>query len=179
MVKFFESKCPQCDEKEIVTHMKTDTVFVAPPQKPKIQYTENNEIETLVAENIDDENVEEETSIYESEFSLEGIEQDDVFADQLLQTRTVKVKLYPKEKQDIKLPDNFFLFFEIQQWSTPIKNKITYYRNQNMIKIKGIAIDYASLFFWNNAYYLEINNRYYAVPETDHYEKLNLVNLPQ
>jgi hypothetical protein len=48
-----------------------------------------------------------------------------------------------------------------------------------MIKIKGIAIDNVNVVFWNDAYFLEISNRYYAIPETKYFEKLNPVQIPQ
>jgi len=176
-VKMFESNCPPC-EKEIITHIKTDTVYVEPP-KPKKKYVEPQVVEKEIVENIEDEQPEEEISVYESEFSLENIEQDEIFADKLLQTKTVKVGVLSQGKQEIKLPDDFFQYFEIQQWSTPIKNKITYYRDKNMLKIKGIGIDNMNIVFWNNVYLIEAGNRYYAIPETQFFEKLNLIQIPQ
>jgi hypothetical protein len=174
-VKIYKTTCPKCNEKEVVTQIKTDTVFVAPPPKPKMQHIENQPEEPLVAENDEDETI----SVYESEFSLEGMEQDEVFADKLLQTKTVKVNVLFREKQEVKLPDDFFQYFEIQQWSTPIKNKITYYRDKNMVKIKGMGIDNMNVVFWNDLYFLETGNRYYAIPETKYFDKLNLIQIPQ
>ena len=176
-VKMFESNCPPC-EKEIITHIKTDTVYVEPP-KPKKKYVEPQVVEKEIVENIEDDQSEEEISVYESEFSLEDVEQDAVFADKLLQTKTVKVSVLSQGKQEVKLPDDFFQFFEIQQWSTPIKNKITYYRDKNMIKIKGTSIDYMNVVFWNDVYLIETGNRYYAIPETQYFEKLNLIQIFQ
>jgi hypothetical protein len=176
-VKFFESKLIQHGEKEVITFTKTDTVFVEPPPKPKKQYTEVKATESDVTENIDE--LSEEVSIYESEFSLEGVAQDEVFSDRLLQTKTVKVIVLSQGKQEVKLPDDFFQFFEIQRWSTPIKNKITYYRDKNMVKIKGMGIDNMNVVFWNDLYFLETGNRYYAIPETQYFEKLNLIQIPQ
>ena len=174
-VKIYKTTCPKCNEKEVVTQIKTDTVYVTPPPKPKMQHIENQPEEPLVAENDEDETI----SVYESEFSLEGMEQDEVFADKLLQTKTVKVNILFREKQEVKLPDDFFQYFEIQQWSTPIKNKITYYRDKNMVKIKGMGIDNMNVVFWNDLYLLETGNRYYAIPETKYFDKLNLIQIPQ
>ena len=177
-VKIFESKCPKCNEKEIISRIQIDTVYVEPPLNPKKQYIENRVEEIDVVDDEIDEQQESEISMYEPEFFFEGVEQDEVFADQLLYTKTVKVRPIQHGNQEVKLPDNFFQYFEIQLWSTPIRNKITYYRDKNMIKIKGMDISHVSIVFWNDAYFLETENRYYAIPETSYFEKLNLTQLP-
>ena len=164
------------EEKEVV--VTRDTVYIETSQKKERHYVENKSEEPVIETNAEEEQTEEEVSIYDTEFSFEGIDDDVVLADQLLQTKTVKVKLHAQEKES-KLPDNFFQFFEIQQWSTPIKNRITYHRNQSMVKIKGMEIDQVNVVFWEGAYFLEVKNRYYAIPETEYFEKLNAVNLPQ
>jgi hypothetical protein len=41
-----------------------------------------------------------------------------------------------------------------------------------------MEIDRINVVFWNDAYFLEIGNRYYAIPETEFFEKLNTINLP-
>jgi len=178
-VKIFEAKHTKCNEKEIITIITTDTVFVEIPFKPKKQNIENEIADSVAVSYVEDEYPENETAIYESEFFLDGDDQNSVFSDRLLQTKTVKVKLLPQEQQEVKPPDNFFQFFEIQQWSTPIKNKTTYVRDNNMLKIKGMEIDNVSVVFWNNSYFFEKDNRYYSIHETKSYEKLNLVQIPQ
>ena len=174
-VNLFESNCPKCDEQTTITHIQTDTIYVEAPKQKK-QDIENKMIENEIVENAEEEQPED-VSVYESEFSLE--EQDEVFSDRLLQTKTVKVNLLLHEQQEVNLPDDFFQFFEIQQWSTPIKNKVTYYRDKNMIKIKGMDIDNMNVVFWDELYFLETSHRYYAIPETKHFEKLNLIQIPQ
>ena len=173
--KMFNRICLQNkNEKEVVV-TRMDTVYVEVPQKPKKQNVENESSKPVVEENVEVEQTDDTISIYDAEFSFEGKEEDAVFSDRLLQTRTVKVKPLAQEK----LPDNFIQYFEIQQWSTPIKNRITYYRNQSMLKIRGMGIDQLNVVFWNNVYFLEVGGRYYAIPETEYFEKLNLVQLPQ
>jgi len=161
--------------KEVVV-TRIDTVYVETLPKQKKPIVENKSDGPITEANIED-GQDDEVSIYDAEFSFER-QDDEVFSDQLLQTRTVKVKVLNPEKQE-KLPENFLQFFEIQQWSTPIKNRLTYYRNQSMLKIKGMEIDQMNIVFWNNAYFLEVRNRYYAIPETEYFEKLNVVILPQ
>jgi len=177
-IKLFKSFHSVNEKKEVIIHYNTDTVYVETPQKPRRQNIENESSKLVVEETVEMEQTEDSVSIYDAEFSFEGKEDDSVFSDRLLQTRTVKVKLLSQDKQD-KLPENFIRFFEIQQWSTPIKNRITYHRNQSMIKIKGMEIDQVNIVFWNDAYFLEIRNRYYAIPETEYFEKLNLIHIPQ
>jgi len=171
--KMFNRISIQQKKEVVITHI--DTVYIEAPQKQKKQPVENKS-NKLIKENVDDENFTESTSVYDAEFSFEGIEDDVIFSAQLLQTKTVKVKVLAQEKQE--LPENFFQFFEIQQWSTPIKNKITYHRNRSMVKIKGMELDQISVVFWNDTYFLEIKNRYYAIPEMEYFEKLSLVQLP-
>jgi hypothetical protein len=172
-IKIFESKFIPNIGKEIITRIKTDTVFVeAHP------ITKKQNIETLFIDSIENKietiHNDDENSIYETNFSFEGDEQDEIFSDQLLKTKIVKIKSL---KQEVALPEDCLQSFEIQQWSTPVKNKITYHRNQSLLKIKGMEVNNANVVFFNNVYYLEINNRYYSIPETEHFEKLNIVNL--
>jgi len=163
-------------QKKEVVITRIDTVYIEAPPKQKKQPVENRSDKPVLAENMEGEDTTEQVSKYDAEFSFEGIEDDVIFSSQLLQTKTVKVKVLAQEKQE--LPENFFQFFEIQQWSTPIKNKITYHRNRSMVKIKGMELDQMSVVFWNDTYFLEIKNRYYAIPETEYFEKLSLVQLP-
>ena len=174
--KLLKRIVPDYKEKEIV--IRFDTIYVETPQKPKKQDAKHKLDQPVVAENEEDEQQEEEVSFYDTEFSFDGDEQDEVVSEQLLKTKTVKVKISSQEKE-VKLPDNFFHFFEIQQWSTPIKNKITYYRVQNMIKIKGMEIDNVNVVFFDDTYFLEVGNRYYAIPETESYTKMNLIPILQ
>ena len=177
-VKIFESKLIPNKEKEVVTRIKTDTIYL--DTQPKIK-KQNTEIQSNDSTEVNIEMIknEEESSLYETSFSFEGIEQDEVFSDQLLKTKTVKVKLIAKDGQQVILPENFFRLFEIQLWSTPIKNKVTYQRNQNMLKIKGMEIDNINVVFWNDNYYIEVKSRYYSIPETEYFTKFNPVTIPQ
>ena len=152
---------------------RVDTVYLVTPKKqPKVNVSKKSD-EVLDTDTVTNGSANTEDSIYETEFSLEDTEQDEVFSDQLLHTKTVKVKLLNPEKQD----QEYFHSFEIQHWSTPIKNKMTYSRNQNMLKIKGVEINNVNVVFWNDNYFLEIGNRYYAIPETTNFEKLNPVQI--
>ena len=180
-VKFFEANCPLCEKQEVVKHIVTDTVFIENVQKPVKQYQSFQKSDTILETQTikDDEIIDEEPSIYESEFSFEGEQEDVVMLEKLLRTKTVKVTLLYPEKQEEETSDDYFRFFEIQQWSTPIKNRITYQRDQNMVKIKGMEIDKVNVVFWKEKYYLEMDNRYYNIPENTVFEKLTLTTIPQ
>jgi len=161
--------------KEIII-TRVDTAYIEAPPLPKKQRTEAV-LDTIPASEISEfEDFIDPTPFYYSEFSFENKEEE-IFSDQLLATKTVKVVLLFSEKQESKQPDNVYQFFEIQQWSTLVKNKRTYHRNQNMIKIKGMAIDNIKVYYGNNEYFLEVNERYYAIPENENYEIMNLVKI--
>ena len=167
---------PLTKEKEVIV-IRVDTVYIETPLIQNKQDIENKSDKHFITENIETEQTENEVSFCDSEFSFEGRDGDEIFSDQWLETKIVKVTLRFPEKQEGKLSEFFFQFFEIQRWSTVIKNKKTYYRNKNMIKIKGMNIDNVNVVFWNDSYFLEINNLYYAIPETEYFEKLNVINL--
>jgi len=177
--KKLKSLIPSPVKKEVVTVVEKDTVFVEKPQPKKNLYPTNTPENSKIENDTELEQENNEISIYETEFSFDGNEPDEVFAAQLLHTKTVKVKLLAQDNQEGKLPDGAFQSFEIQQWSTPIKNKITYYRSQNMIKIKGMVLNQVGVVFANGIYYLEVENRYYSIPETINFDKLVLINLPK
>jgi len=181
LIYYFNIKIPKIpliiEKKEVITRI--DTVYLETPQKHR-----NTNIETILDDTVENDNIneilpEDEVSMYETEFFFDEEDQDDVFSDRLINTRTVRVKILFQDKQEVKLPENLFQSFEIQQWSTPIKNKISYCRNQNLLKIKGLDIDKINLVFWNETYFLEIGNLYYAIPESNNFEKLNLIQIPQ
>lgn len=160
------------------TVARVDTVYVEVTEIPKKQTVEFKPEPPLVAENVVEEQAEETVSIFDSEFSFEDVEPDDVFLDQMLQSRIVKALLHPLEKKEGKQTEDFFYIFELQQWSIPIKNKLTYSRYQTLVKVKGLDITKANVVFWNNNFYLEVKNRYYLIPETDTFEKLNTTTIP-
>jgi len=180
-VKFFEAKCPLCEKQEVVKHIVTDTVFIENVQKPVKQYQTPQKSDTILETQTikNDEIIDEESSVYESEFSFEGEQEDVVMLEKLLRTKTVKVTLLFPEKQEEETSDDYFRLFEIQQWSTPIKNRITYQRDQNMVKIKGMELDKVNVVFWKEKYYLEMDNHYYNIPENTVFEKLTLTTIPQ
>ena len=163
--------------KVIITHVVRDTVYIEGIKKEGLHNEKNIRVNTATDEFYGDNQLKEDTYGYDDDFSLESDDQNSIFTDHLLHTRTVKVKFVDQEILDAALPDNFFHIFEIQQWDTPIKNKVTYFRSQNMIKIRGMEIGKVNVVFINDQYLLEVGNRYFAIPETENFESLNLISL--
>jgi hypothetical protein len=61
---------------------------------------------------------------------------------------------------------------DVQQWSTPIRNSVTYNRERNILKIKGMDIDGVEIFYRNGEYYLQYKNNNYPIPVNDSFERL-------
>jgi len=167
---------PVMEEKKVVARV--DTVSEEIEQIPQEQIVENKPIIFKTIEKVEEEPPEDKVAVIEPEFSFEEEEQEDVFVDQLLQSKIVKAVMHPLEKKENKSTESFFYIFELQQWNTPIKNKLTYSRYQTLVKVKGLDIKNANVVFWNENFYLEVQNRYYLIPETDNFEKLNVVTIP-
>lgn len=161
--------------KQPAIELVTDTVFIPVSNKKSGSLNETNlELDSSSVNGYDPKENDEST-LYDAEFSFESDISNDVLTEQLIQSKTVKVKVL--QAQESGLPDNFIRFFEIQRWETPIKNKITYYRNQNIVKIKGMDIERFNVVYFNDLYYLETANRYFAIPETEFFEKLSIVTI--
>jgi hypothetical protein len=167
---------PATETKEVVAL--ADKVYVEEEPAPEKQIVENKPIVPKVVEKEAEEQPEEKISLFDTEFSYEEEQQNDVFKDQMLQSKMVKAVLHPLEKKENKNTEGFFYIFELQQWDTPIKNKLTYSRYQTLVKVKGLDIKNANVVFWNENFYLEVNKRYYLIPETDSFEKLNVATIP-
>ena len=165
---------PLKTEQSVVSRV--DTVYMEVAEIPKKQPAEIKP--NIAKETETEEQTNDKVSLSDAEFSFENEEQNDVFLDQLMQSKIVKAVLHPLEKKDGKQKGDFFHIFELQQWSTPIKNKITYNRYQTLVKVKGLDITNANVVFWNDNFYLEVKNRYYPIPETDNFVKLTPVTIP-
>ena len=113
----------------------------------------------------------------EAEFSLDEYEDDIVVLDKILANKKVRVKFKNMTAEPESQKEHPVQFFEIQQWSTPIRNSISYQRNQNVLKIKGMDISNIEIYNIEGQYYLYNNNRYYLISNNDNFERLNDTNL--
>jgi hypothetical protein len=171
-----KSNLPAPQEKKVVARV--DVVEAEEEPIVEKQTVENKPAIPKEEEKKSEEIPEEKVSLFDSEFSFEEEEPDDIFVDQLLQSKIVKAVMHPLEKKENKSPEGFFYIFELQEWSTPIKNKLSYSRYQTLVKVKGLDIKNANVVYWNENFYLEVKNRYYLIPETNNFEKLNTVTIP-
>ncbi len=113
----------------------------------------------------------EDSTLIDDEFTLDqtdGTEQ--VYQDQCLAQRTVTVK------SEAGTPS--ITAFEVEEWSELAKNKISYFRKGNILKIKGLKIQDIKIIFHKDEYYIEYNERYYSIPENEKYRPLVSTKLP-
>ena len=96
--------------------------------------------------------------------------------DRILNNRKITVKV--RENQDETPITPPISVFEVQQWSIPIKNRITYQNSAGILKIKGMDIDAVEIFFVKNNYYLYNGVHYYAIKENKNYENLVATESP-
>jgi len=126
---------------------------------------------SLVEQNLenwdDDKNV---------EFSMlpEEIEEV-VILDRMLNTRKIEIKIIQSQEDTSFTPP--ISTFDVQQWSTPIKNSITYQNTAGILRIKGMDINLIEIFFVQGNYYLYDGTHYYTIRENKGYEKLVNSNL--
>jgi len=83
-----------------------------------------------------------------------------------------KITVKSKQIQEETLLSPPFSVFEVQQWSTPIKNSIMYQSSAGILKIKGMEIESVEILFMQGNYYLYNGTHYYAIKENKSYEKL-------
>lgn len=63
------------------------------------------------------------------------------------------------------------LYIQIQQWSTPVRNRVTCLFSDNILKVKGIKIDGCKVYHFRGNYYLEIGHDTYLIRPNSHFEK--------
>ena len=112
------------------------------------------------------------------EFTIEFPDIEDiVILDKVIASRQVKVinKTPAEENSSTPIP---LASLEIQQWSTPIRNSITYQKNDNILRIKGIDISKVELYYYHGDYYLINGPVSYSIPNNTYYERLQEKQIP-
>jgi hypothetical protein len=74
-------------------------------------------------------------------------------------------------------PDNTIAYFEVQKWESPIVNRISYQRNHNILKIKGMDIARINIYYINGKYYVSDGSRLFSIPNNNTFEKLSEINI--
>lgn len=123
--------------------------------------------------------VENEDLLEDAEFSFEPESVvDNIVEEKISQTKTVKVLVKNANLEDLpSSPDNIIAYFEVQKWDSPIVNRISYQRNHNVLKIKGMDIAKLSIFYINGKYYASDGSRLYSIPNNKMFEKLSEINI--
>jgi hypothetical protein len=120
------------------------------------------------------------TESYEdAEFSMDpSVTDDNIAEEKLLQTKTIKVHIKNSNMEDVATaPDNIIAYFEVQKWESPIVNRISYQRNHNILKIKGMDISKLMVFYINGKYYLSDGSRLFSIPNNSTFEKMAEINI--
>lgn len=111
------------------------------------------------------------STLMDNEFTLDQADGTElVYHEKCLAQRTVTVK-----SEEGTAP---IAAFEVEEWSESAVNKISYYRRNNVLKIKGLKIQNIKIIFHQNQYYIEYNGRHYPIPENDDFRRVTPVALP-
>ena len=65
-----------------------------------------------------------------------------------------------------------FDFFDVEQWSEPVKNRLSYQRRGNTLKIKGMSITAIEIEWNGENYLLRYNGHAYPIPENQEFTRL-------
>ena len=63
-------------------------------------------------------------------------------------------------------------FFDVEQWSEPVKNRLSYQRKGNILKIKGLNIITIEIEWTGEKYILRYNGHAYPIPENQDFVRL-------
>ncbi len=125
--------------------------------------------DSLMVEDVDETFDEVDFSYAEED---EPANDDVVVEDKILAQKRVRVQCKDADFKDIATMEGVDDFFVVQQWNTPIKNRITYHRLGNMLQVKGINVEKVELVYYDQQYYLLYNGNHYLLKNNDTYEKL-------
>lgn len=95
-----------------------------------------------------------------------------VVVDKILAKKTIKVLFKDIEMNDVPAFDNAISHFDVQQWNTPIKNKISYHRDNAVLQVKGLPIDKVVIVCIEHQYYLHHAGQYYLLENNESFEKI-------
>ena len=133
---------------------KTDTL-AADPAAP-------NPTDTLVTEVADDENLDTDDLMMD----LDDDNVKTVAKAKGIASRRVRVT-NPKAVTE---PD--FDYFDVEQWTEPVKNRLSYQRRGNILKIKGLNITSIEIEWNGETYLLRYNGHAYPIPENQDFTRL-------
>lgn len=142
----------------------------------KVQVSKEPMLITADSLTTDSSLVDEQENWEEVDFAIEDEDvldnEDVVIVEKIIAETTVKVHFKDAEGHDVAVPADGIASFQVQQWSTPIKNRISYHRERNVLKIKGLKLDKINVVAINKSYYLVLNDTYYEISENEGFERL-------
>lgn len=98
-----------------------------------------------------------------------------VMEDKLLKKSVLKITYLDENKHVIPAPSDAPAQCQVQQWSTPIKNRLSYLFSNNVLKVKGFDIDNLKMVHFNNQYYVVAGNHTYAIQPNKQYDRMKEV----
>ena len=148
------------------------------PKLPPININSKKEIQDTTQ--IDSEYEEElQDSLEDVDFFIdEPITGDVILEEKLLQSKMVRVVAKNRNLEDLMdAPEAMYKNFEVEKWNSPIVNRISYQRDNNLLKLKGVDIQNLSIFYIEGEYYLQIGAQLFAIPVTHTYQRLYPFNI--
>ena len=134
---------------------KTDTLAAAPAA--------SNPTDTLVTEAADEEDL----GTDDLMMDLDEDQVKTVVKAKGIASRRVRVISH----NDITGTAPDFDFFDVEEWSEPVKNRHSYQRKGNILRIKGVNINSIEI-EWNGEYLLRYNGHTYPIPEKTEFTRL-------
>ena len=101
-----------------------------------------------------------------------GATEDVVVVDKIIAQKKLQVKFKNAEFKDVAATDGALTELEVQQWNTPIKNRITYRFTGNMLQVKGLDVEKMEIIHYDQHYYLGHHGNYYLLENNNTFEKL-------
>ncbi len=95
-----------------------------------------------------------------------------VSSEKLISRHETPILYFDAHKNAIEAPANAPKFVELELWTTPIRNKIVYLFDGNVLKVKGLKLDNAYIIHYNNHYYLQNGRQVYQIQPTTEYKRL-------
>ena len=143
---------------------------------------EDREIQNLAAQDLDsipadsllDDLATEDLTMEYDELYMSDLQESgkSVMEDRMLSKVSSRVIYLDQNKQEIAVPEQKPSFVQIQQWTTPIKNKMSYNFSGNVLKIKGLSLDDVKLYNIRNQWLIVSNGRVYPIHPNNQFDKL-------
>lgn len=95
-----------------------------------------------------------------------------VSAEKMISRYDAPVLYFDARKNAVEAPEHLPKYVEVQFWSTPIRNKIVYSFDNDILKIKGLKFEELNVIHYKNRYYLQSGSRIYLIQPTSEFKRL-------